>query len=62
MAYNLIPCDRSQPFLMPPSLDDWLPKNHLARFVVTSVSVLNLSAFYKRRRADGWAAQRTTRP
>jgi len=54
VAYNLIPCDRSQPFLMPPSLDDWLPKNHLARFVVTSVSVLNLSAFYKRRRADGW--------
>src|ERR1700704_1958072 len=54
VAYNLIPCNRDQPFLMPPSLEDWLPKDHLARFVVTSVSVLDLSAFYKRRRADGW--------
>jgi transposase len=54
MAYNFIPCDRDQPFLMPPSLDDWLPKDHLARFVVDVVGVLNLSAFYARRREDGW--------
>jgi transposase len=54
VAYNLIPCDRDQPFLMPPSLDDWLPRDHLARFVVDVVGVLDLSAFYARRREDGW--------
>jgi transposase len=54
VAYNLVPCDRAQPFLMPPSLQDWLPKDHLARFVVSAVSVLNLKDFYKHRRLDGW--------
>ena len=49
MAYNLIPCNRNQIFLMPQSMDDWLPKNHLARFVIATVSVLDLSVFYKRR-------------
>lgn len=47
MAYNLVPCDRSQPFLLPPSPNDWLPKDHLARFVVSALSVLDLKEFYK---------------
>src|SRR6266508_3408197 len=34
LAYNLIPCDREQQFLLPPSLEDWLPADHLARFVI----------------------------
>jgi len=54
VAYNFVPCDRNQPFLMPPSLDEWLPKEHLARFVIAVVEALDLSAFYARRRADGW--------
>ncbi|MCA1677138.1 MAG: transposase [Actinobacteria bacterium] len=54
MPYNLIPCNRGQQFLMPPSLDEWLPKDHLARFVIEMVDVLDLSAFYARRREDGW--------
>ena len=54
MAYNFIACDRGQQFLMPPSLDDWLPENHLARFIVDVVAMLDLSAFYARRREDGW--------
>jgi transposase len=54
VAYNLVPCDRDQPFLLPPSLHDWLPKDHLARFVVSAVSVLDLKEFHKRRRTDGW--------
>lgn len=54
MGYNFISCDRDQQFLMPPSLNEWLPKDHLARFVVEMVNVLDLSAFYARRRADGW--------
>lgn len=54
MAYNLIPCDRQQPFLLPPSLEDWLPEDHLARFVLDVVDELDLGAFYRRRREDGW--------
>jgi transposase/IS5 family transposase len=30
--------------LLPPSLDDWLPANHLARFVAETVSQLDLAA------------------
>jgi transposase len=54
VGYNFISCDRGQQFLMPPSLNEWLPKDHLARFVVEMVDMLDLSAFYARRRADGW--------
>ena len=36
--------DRDTEYLLPPSLDDWLPKNHLARFVVDTVEQLDLSA------------------
>lgn len=61
MGYNFISCDRDEQFLMPPSLDEWLPDDHPARFVVEMVEVLDLSAFYARRRADGWAAPPTTR-
>lgn len=54
MAYNLVPCDRQQPFLLPPSLEDWLPTDHLARFVIDVVEELDLEPFYRRRREDGW--------
>ncbi len=32
-----------QIMLLPPSLDDWLPENHLARFFGEAVDVLDLS-------------------
>ena len=35
-----------QSLLMPPSLHDWLPEDHLARFVADLVPTLDLSAFY----------------
>jgi transposase len=39
--------DPDQILLMPPSLSDWLPQDHLARFVVELVDeVLDLSAIY----------------
>jgi len=34
--------DRHSLYLMPPSLDDWMPENHLARFVLDIVSRLDL--------------------
>ena len=37
-------CDRDTLFLMPPSVDDWVPENHLARFVVDVVARLDLSS------------------
>jgi transposase len=53
MAQNFIECDREQAFLMPPSLRDWLPEDHLAWFVIDSVGRLDLAAFYRAYRADG---------
>jgi transposase len=38
------PTDRGTLYLLPPSLEDWLPEDHLARFVVEVVGKLNLSA------------------
>jgi len=35
--------NRNQPFLLPPSIQDWLPKEHLARFIVEIVEQLDLS-------------------
>ena len=34
--------DRDTPYLLPPSVQDWLPEEHLARFVVEVVSKLDL--------------------
>jgi len=39
-------CDLDQQFLLPPSLQDWLPENHLARFIVDVTNELDLSAIY----------------
>lgn len=39
--------DPAQSFLMPPSLDDWLPQDHTARFIAEVVDeMLDLSAVY----------------
>ena len=39
--------DPDQSFLMPPSLDDWLPQDHTARFIAEVVDeLLDLSAVY----------------
>src|SRR5260370_1972085 len=38
--------DLNQTLLLPPSLHDWLPENHLARFLVDVVETLDLSAIH----------------
>jgi transposase len=40
---SFVPCDRDTDFLLPPSLNDWLPVNHLARFVTEIVAQLDLT-------------------
>ncbi len=42
MSTNFIPVDRNTIYLLPPSVQDWLPEDHLARFIVDIVSQLNL--------------------
>jgi len=49
-------CDRDTPFLLPPSVDKWLPEDHLARFVVDIVDQLDLSAMTRQYRGAGSAA------
>jgi transposase len=44
MSGNFRSFDRDTLFLMPPSVQDWLPKEHLARFVVEIVEQLDLRA------------------
>lgn len=42
MGSNFISFDRNTSYLLSPSLQDWLPENHLARFVVDVVAQLDL--------------------
>jgi transposase len=51
---NFLPCDREQELLLPPSLREWLPEDHLAWFVLDAVEEIDLSAFYGAYRKDGW--------
>lgn len=53
MAYNFLPCDRNQAYLLPPSLTDWLPQGHLTWFVLDAVDQIDLTDFYKKYRVDG---------
>ena len=53
MGQNFISCDRGQVFLMPPSLIDWVPDDHLVWTVLGAVDQMDLDAFYAAYRADG---------
>lgn len=50
---KFIQCDRKTPYLLPPSVQDWLPEDHLARFVVEIVSQLDLTALERAYRGKG---------
>jgi len=47
MGQNFFPDAINQTLMFPPTLHDWLPEGHLARFLVDVVSALDLSAIYK---------------
>ena len=53
MSYNFLAVDRDQLMLMPPSVGDWLPEDHLAWFVLDVIDELDLSGFMTGYRADG---------
>jgi transposase len=53
VAQNFLSCDREQALLLPPSVGEWVPEGHLARFVVEVVDRLDLTGLYAAYRADG---------
>ena len=53
---NFRPIDRQTGFLLPPSVDEWLPQRHLARFVVEVVEGLDLRAMSGSYRGSGSAS------
>ena len=53
---NFRPTDRLTGFLMPPSVEEWLPQRHLARCVVEVVDGLDLSAMRNSYRGTGSAS------
>ena len=53
---NFRPTDRRTGFLMPPSVEEWLPQRHLARFVVEVVDGLDLRTLSGAYRGSGSAS------
>lgn len=53
MGYNFVAVERDQLMLMPPSVAEWLPEDHLAWFVLDVVAELDLTDFLSGYRADG---------
>jgi len=53
---NFREVDRQTGFLLPPSVDEWLPGQHLARFVVEVVESLDLRAMTGEYRGSGSAS------
>ena len=53
---RFIPVNRQQQYLLPPSVDEWLPDNHLARFIDEVVEQLDLSRLVSHYRGRGSAA------
>ena len=53
---NFRSIDRQTGFLLPPSVDEWLPEKHLARFIVEVIDGLDLRAMSGRYRGCGSAS------
>jgi transposase len=53
---NFRPINRDTGFLLPRSVDEWLPQRHLARFVVQVIDGLDLSELVKAYRGSGSAS------
>lgn len=53
---RFISVNRYQQYVLPPSVDEWIPENHLARFVVEVIEQLDLSRLTGRYSGRGSAA------
>lgn len=47
MSRGFIKGNINQTYLLPPSIDDWISKDHQVRFIKTCVDQMNLEVFYK---------------
>ena len=61
MGQNFYPDAINQILLFPPSLHDWLPDGHLARFLADVVAALDLSSIYKSYQEKDGRGRRPTR-
>ena len=50
---TFVPYDRSQAFLLPPDLKEWLPGDDLAHFIVAAVERVPLASFKVNPQAGG---------
>jgi transposase len=53
MSGRFVSVDRNTAYLLPPSVQEWLPENHLARFVVEIVEQLELGPLTRAYRGRG---------
>lgn len=53
---RFVAVDRDTAYLLPPSVDEWLPQEHLARFVVEVIEQLDLSELTRQYAGRGSAA------
>jgi transposase len=53
---RFVAVDRDTAYLLPPSVDEWLPADHLARFVVEVIEQLDLGALTRQYAGRGSAA------
>jgi len=53
MSRGFVAGDRNQLLLLPPSVDKWVPANHMVRFIWDIVKGMTLSAFYLSYGAEG---------
>jgi len=53
MARDFVSCERGQVFLMPPSLMEWLPEDHLVWTVLGAVDQMDLGRFREGYRLGG---------
>ena len=57
---RFVTVNRDMAYLLPPSVEDWLPKDHLARFVVDIVDQLDVSGLTRQYRGSGSDAYHPT--
>ena len=53
MSYNFHECNRNQLYFLPPSLQEWLPEDDLAWFIIDAVKQMDISELMARYRDDG---------
>jgi hypothetical protein len=63
MPTSYLPYEPDQDLLLPHSLREWLPEDHLAHYISDTIDALDLRAFYVRYEdTAGRATSRSTRP